>query len=205
VDQPGRLGRLGGWIGFLFAAASAIVAYTEYRNNQQQNKIERTLNYYNYFQDTQAHQASFDLVQLWDTESPALDAALTAAPKGQAAKIYDDFVVDLVQKHNARAKVLLMIGFYNSLATCVTADLCDRLTALRFYGPEAKTFRNNYFAYVEAYKKQNAEIDLTRPLERFVADYKSLRQVDLSRADIGTCRYLPDAFAGIADGLSIPC
>src|SRR5262245_24572962 len=118
----------------MFAVASALVAYTEYRSNQQQNKIERTLNYYSYFQDTNAHQASFELSQLWDTESGPLDELLAKTPKAESKKVYDDFVVDLVQKHNVRAKVLLMIGFYNSLATCVTADLCDRLTALRFYG-----------------------------------------------------------------------
>jgi hypothetical protein len=189
----------------MFALASAIVAYTEYRSSQQQNKIERTLTYYNYFQDTQAHAASLALIQLWDVESGALDAALDSAPKDQAQKVYENFVEALVQKHNMRAQVLLMITFYNSLATCVTADLCDRLTALRFYGPEAKAFRNNYYYYVEAYKQQNHNIDLTRPLEGFVASYKALRQVDLSRADIGTCRYLPDAFAGIADSLNIPC
>ena len=205
-ETTGHLGRIGGWLGFLFAIASALVAYTEYRSSQQQNKIERTLNYYNYFQDIQAHQASVALTQLWDNESSGLDTALDAnKDKSKAKEIYDKFVIDLVQKHDARPKVLLMITFYNSLATCVTADLCDRLTALRFYGPEAKTFRNNYFAYVEAYKKQNDQLDLTRPLERFVADYKALRQADLSRADIGTCRYLPDAFAGIADDFNMWC
>jgi hypothetical protein len=87
----------------------------------------------------------------------------------------------------------------------VTADLCDRLTALRFYGPEAKTFRNNYFAYIDAYKKQNNAVDLTRPLELFVAEYKSLREVDLNHADIATCRYLPDAFSGVANDIGVPC
>lgn len=205
MDNLGRLSRLGGWLGFMFAVASALVAYTEYRSNQQQAKIERTLTYYSYFQDTNAHQASFELSQLWDTESGALDDLLSKAPKGESKKVYEDFVVDLVQKHNVRAKVLLMIGFYNSLATCVTADLCDHLTALRFYGPEAKTFRNNYFAYIEAYKKQNNAVDLTRPLERFVEEYKSLREVDLSHADIATCRYLPDAFSGLANDIGMPC
>jgi hypothetical protein len=205
MDDLGRIGRLGGWLGFLFAVASAIVAYTEYRSSQEQNKIERTLTYYNYFQDTQAHAAGLELTQLWDGEAGALDTALGAAGKDQAAKVYEDFVVGLVQKHNARPKVLLMISFYNSLATCVTADLCDRLTALRFYGPEAKAFRNNYYYYVEAYKQQNHAFDLTRPLERFVDDYKALRGVDLSRADLGSCRYLPDAFSGIASDLNIPC
>ena len=205
MDHAGRISRLGGWLGFSFAIASALVAYSEYRSNQLQNKIERTLNYYSYFQDTQAHAASLELTQLWDAESPTLDTALNAAPKDKIKDVYENFLETMVQKHNARAKVLLLISFYNSLATCVTADLCDRLTALRFYGPEAKVFRNNYYYYVEAYKEQNNQIDLTKPLERFVADYKSLRQADLSRADIGTCRYLPDAFSGIADGLNIPC
>lgn len=204
-NQIAAVGRLGAWLGFFFAVASALVAYTEYRSNQQQSKIERTLNYYNYFQDTKAHQASFELAELWDSESSHLDEALAAAPKAQAKAVYEQFVSDLVLKRGMRSKVLLTISFYNSLATCVTADLCDRLTALRFYGPEAKTFRNNYFAFIEAYKQQNNAFDLTRPLERFVTDYKSLREVDLTHAAVGTCRYLPDAFSGLADDIGIPC
>ena len=199
------VGRLGAWLGFFFAVASALVAYTEYRTNQQQNKIERTLNYYSYFQGTNAQEASFELSETWDRESNALDDLLAKTPKADYAKAYDEFVVDLVQKHGLRTKVLVMIRFYNSLATCVTADLCDRLTALRFYGPDAKIFRDNYFAYITAYKNQNKAFDLTAPLERFVDEYKSLRQADLSHAGQTTCRYLPDAFAGIANDIGIAC
>lgn len=205
MEQLGRLGRLGAWLGLMFAVASALVAYTEYRSSEQQEKIERALTYYSYFRDTRAHQVSFELMQIWDSEAAALDEALAKAPKGQAKQVYDDFVVAIVEKHKVRSNVLLMIGFYNSLATCVTADLCDRLTALRFYGPEAKAFRNNYYAFIEAYKKQNDAFDLTGPLERFVEDYSSLREVDLETAAIGTCRYLPDAFSGVANVVGAMC
>ena len=200
------VGSVGAWLGFFFAVASALVAYTEYRTNQQQDKIERTLNYYSYFQGTNAQQASFELSEIWDRESNALDDTLGKTPSAaDRAKAYDAFVVDLVQKHALRTKVLVMIRFYNSLATCVTADLCDRLTALRFYGPDAKIFRNNYFAYITAYKNQNNAFDLTRPLERFVDNYKSLRETDLSHLTLTTCRYLPDGLAGLANDTGIPC
>ena len=194
-----------GWLGLLFTVVSAVIAFSEYRTTQWQRKVERALNYYDYFRDVDARKSAFELTKLWDEKSPALNAALAAAPPEAGDKIYTDFVMGMVKTNGVGFQILLTVDFYNSLATCVTAGLCERDTALRFYGRDALEFRNDYFAFIDDFAKNNNP-SLTRPLNMFLDEYKRFDREDTStKTAHAPCHFIPGFLKGLADGLGFGC
>jgi hypothetical protein len=142
--------------GAIFAGVFAIHQYLEAREDA---RIARTLDYVERFGDARTHvgAASQRIAQkLWETEDQIEDlhAEVEAAPPADAEVLLRQFSEKLVEgtseNPGLRTDVDEVVAFFEALVICIEARVCDRATALAFFGTYLDGFWRHFGPSTEA-------------------------------------------------------
>jgi hypothetical protein len=128
-----------------FVLVTAAWALNEYYSKQEDARTERTIDYVKRFSTGELSSTELKLTQYW--ADPETLKRLQALPEGDKKK-FAEFVVDAVEK-SLKPEVWREYIFYNSMATCVSGQLCDPITACNMFKGELRTFVFNYGPYFE--------------------------------------------------------
>ena len=74
-------------------------------------------------------------------------ASLSGAPRDEALRAYQRFVLEVVEEHRLQPEIETVLGFVKRLALCVRLGSCDRQTAATRLGDALRQFRNQHFYY----------------------------------------------------------
>ena len=141
----------------LVTVVGAGVAFLEYRHAQQRERIERVFGY----SDRLAGQAdanarisklSDDFLLLW----PSLAQSLGPDAKdSDIEKLANDWFIGAINGDPAlRSAVEQMAQFYDTLAVCVTQNLCDEPTAKALFMQNVASFASTAYPWVAHRNKE---------------------------------------------------
>jgi hypothetical protein len=127
-----------------FVIVAAGWALCEYKDKQREIKVERTVEYTKRAGTAEISAAELKLTNYW-TSQETLDK-LKALPKKDKAA-FGELVLKEVE--NLKTEVWTMYRFYNSVATCVNAQLCEPRAACDSFKQDLDIFVENYLPYFD--------------------------------------------------------
>lgn len=140
-------------IGAVFAVLFAIHQYLAAR---QDARVERTLDYVQSFNDRSQVGAARRRISedLWRSSDQLMELGrlMEELPTPQASDLRNRFVWKLVdgtaERPGFRSEVHDVLSFFDDLAICVATELCDRESAISFFGDYVKDFWANFESFI---------------------------------------------------------
>ncbi|MFD3191887.1 hypothetical protein ACFMPD_16710 [Sedimentitalea sp. HM32M-2] len=159
-------------VGAIFAAVFAIVQYLQAREDA---RIEKTLRYVSEFRDAESAPGGAGKSvseTLWRNtgQIEQFEILSSSLPEDRRQDLRRDFIAKLVhgteENPGLRSDIIEIASFFEALAICVDNDLCDRNTAVSYFGEYATVFWQNF----DVYLKEQREVvpDFAGGVERFV-------------------------------------
>jgi hypothetical protein len=134
----------------LFAAIAGIYVLIEYRRNETDAKIKRTMEFQARYAQSEILAARLRLETFW--LDPDSKKHLAAAPGTAPEKI-----TQVVLDHKLAGNVFLLADFMGQLTTCLKNDLCDLATACSAFRNHVVAVRNTYFDLFTRWEKDWGE------------------------------------------------
>ncbi|SNX59303.1 protein of unknown function [Nitrosomonas ureae] len=67
---------------------------------------------------------------------------------------YNKFVIEMVSKESISQEIINILNFYERVAICVEAQLCDKEVIDNFFLNDGRTFFNKFYPYICALRNQ---------------------------------------------------
>jgi len=157
------------WIGankeqltILFAVVAGLYVLVEYRRNETDANIKRTMEFQARYAQSEILAARLKLESFW--LNPESEKYLKAAP-GTPAEQYTRVVLD----HKLDGHVFLLADFMGQLTTCLKNKLCELATACPAFRGQVVAVRNTYFDLFRTWEKRWGENLIKEPFEYFTA------------------------------------
>src|SRR5688572_23014770 len=136
-----QLGKVTGAVSFLFAAPYALVQYVQ---AQEASRIEQTLSMFKMY-----NTAPFSGYREKLTKSLAkYKDEINNAAKDEVA--FGALQFQILTQENIEAELLLLFDFFDGVAVCVTAEVCDNDAAIKLFKPRAIDIYVNFYQYMIA-------------------------------------------------------
>lgn len=143
---------LGVWIEAIGVLTAALAAIQQYKANSRAEQVNKTLKYLDRFQEDRVFNAKRTLEDAWNAKRD--DVFNLMKGKGGEAGLAK-YLADTIRKQSLEPSIATVMDFYDELEACTSSDLCDRETAVRFFGKYAWDFHGLLHPYIEA---QRAEL-----------------------------------------------
>ena len=157
------------WIGVIGVITAGVWSINEYIDNGIKNRTQETLKYVHIFNSGEMFKAQRNVASRWNKEAGKIKALREAGDEEALA----DFVVSVASKEEMFHDIWLIIDFFESLATCVSQSLCEKNSALSFFGDRAKRFYLTHYHYIEEVKELSEDYNYAKKYYEFVAMYYS--------------------------------
>jgi hypothetical protein len=151
-----QLGKVTGTISFIFAAPYALVQYIQ---AQDAARVEQTLNFFKMYNAppfvayrekfTKALIKNEDLIEKASTD---IDAFRTLQ-------------FQILRKEDIETETLLLFDFFDGVAVCVAAQVCDSDTATKLFRSRAADIYVNFYQYIVARRGDQAKRDFGNGVE----------------------------------------
>lgn len=135
------------WTEAIGALIVALMAIQQYKENSSAEQVNKTLKYLDRFREDRVFSARRALEDAWTAKRDEV-FALTESQAGESALAR--YVTDTIEKEKLEPAIATVMDFYDELEACTSADLCDRATAVRFFGKYAWDFHGLMHPYIEA-------------------------------------------------------
>jgi hypothetical protein len=135
----------------VFVFCAALWAWHEYRNKQEDTRIERMVEYTKRAGTGEFLRAELKLIEHWT--NPDILQQLKSLPKRDTKK-FGEFIIDNVEKSSLKPHVWKMLRLYDSLATCVNVEVCDRRATCNTFKAKLDIFVENYSPYFEKHRDE---------------------------------------------------
>ncbi len=144
-----QLGKVTGTVSFLFAAPYALVEYIQARDAA---RVEQTLNLFKIYNAPPftGYREKFTKALIKNKE-----------PIEKAAKDPDSFrdvQFQVLRQEDIETETLLLFDFFDGVAVCVSAHLCDD-TAIKLFRPRALDIYVNLYQYMVAQRGRTTTRD----------------------------------------------
>jgi hypothetical protein len=150
LDEFSKLfGGLGG-----LAAAVAVVwgiyAYFEdYQSAVRKDQIEKTLSFVERFGSDRLVKAQEKLTEAWELELKRLNAIKNEEISDEEKLTkFKNLQRKVIEVHGLKKFIWAIVDFYDALWICISANLCDRPTADRFFRGYAIDFANSHWVFI---------------------------------------------------------
>jgi hypothetical protein len=146
-----QIGKISGAISFLLAAPYALIQYWQ---AQDASRVEQTLNFYKLYNakpfTDYREKMTDELVKHKD------DLNRAALSEASLLKVQSD----LIKNDNVATELLLLFDFFDGVAVCVTAKVCDDETAVKLFKPRAMDLYVNFYQYMMMQRASNPDFGL---------------------------------------------
>jgi sulfur relay (sulfurtransferase) DsrF/TusC family protein len=135
------------WLKVFVALIVALIAVNQYMANSQAKQVSMTLKYLDRYQTERVYNARRVLVDSWSTKKKEV-FEIMKAPDGEA-RLASYLEASIAQLQLA-PQIATILDFFDELQACTSAGLCDRDTAVRFFGKFAWDFRGLLIPYIKS-------------------------------------------------------
>lgn len=159
-------------IGVLVAGSLAV---NEYLDNSLAERVNVTLKYVDRFQTERVVEARRTLEQAWNARSKEVSEILAGADGETRLAAYLEEAIAQLQLSEPIGTIL---DFYDELEACTVAALCDRETAVRFFGKYAWDFRGLLAPHIERERQELRDELIGSGVDYFSLQYQRMRETN---------------------------
>lgn len=154
------------WMGIIGALVGGYIGFQEYKYKQHQDRVAQTLSYVKEYNSGEVLEARRKVSVAW--------SRFDLSQKDFANEDYRISVEYKISTTN-RLQLWLLADFHGIVWKCVTEGLCDKKTALAFFGEEARRLYNLHFHYIEIVRKDDETfaMDWSYLVTAYVAESKA--------------------------------
>lgn len=141
---------LNSWLTVIAVISAGIFGVVEYVDHKAGVRVERSLGYVERYNGNVYLDSRARLDEVLEEEREALTALLTgeALPSETIPRMYDDYVITMVDKHGIRPVLNRLFGFHEEVVLCANAGLCDASVLQQFFSIEAQELFKGFYPYV---------------------------------------------------------
>lgn len=173
---------LGVWTEALGVLIAAVAAIQQYKDNSSAEQVNKTLKYLDRFQEERVFKARQTLDEAW-TERRDEVYSLLESKLGDAA--FAKYLTRTIEKEKLASPISTVMDFYDELEACTSANLCDRDTAVRFFGKYAWDFYGLLHPYIEDQRRELHDAFIGVGIDHFARSYRDVlrRQQSVPNAE----------------------
>lgn len=162
---------LGVWTEALGVLIAAVAAIQQYKANSSAEQVNKTLKYLDRFQEERVFGARQTLDAVWNAKRDEV-FALMESKSGE--KAFAQYLTNTIEKEKLESPIATVMDFYDELEACTSADLCDRATAVRFFGKYAWDFYGLMHPYIEAQRADLRDAFIGVGIDHFARSYREV-------------------------------
>jgi hypothetical protein len=137
------------WVTIVGAFVGAFVALSEYHDKVHHEAVSATLGYEQRYSATPILDARNRLDAFW---LPKVNDVFAATKEGDAP--LTKYVLEALNNNpTAMADTAMVVNFFEGLATCVCARLCDSQSAVQLFGKDAFDLYGLNYPYIQAQRQ----------------------------------------------------
>lgn len=137
-----------------------VAAVIQYLAVERAKRVERTLSYASRFEEEPLTSAQQTLTDIFRDQHRRVElltrAGIDEAGAAEEERRFADYLRTEANGTGVEHEIDRIVGFMNSVSTCVREDLCDSRVALTYFGPFADQFDRNLKYYVEQARQSGA-------------------------------------------------
>ena len=164
---------IGIWVEALGVVTAAVLGIQQYRENSQADKVNITLKYLDRFQEERIFKARGDLDAAWNARREEV-FALLQQPDGEAKLAA--FLEKTIADGSLDPAIGTVMDFFDELQACTTSGLCDRDTAIRFFGKYAYDFHGLLAPHIALQRKELRDVQIGSGVDFFSREYRRARE-----------------------------
>jgi len=164
---------VGVWVEALGVVTAAVLGIHQYRENSRADKVNVTFKYLDRFQEERLFAARGRLESAWNTRRGEV-FALLQQPDGETelAKFLEKTIGD----NGLDPDIGTVMDFFDELQACTTSGLCDRDTAVRFFGKYAYDFHGLLAPHIALQRKELRDPQIGSGIDFFSREYRRARE-----------------------------
>lgn len=155
------------WVTILGSLGGGIFALVQYRDRLHQEQVKETLAYVERYDQEPWRGARTGLEQLGEREAQAL----FREQAGGQCRLYGH-TDRVLRKARQEENIRLLLAFYEKLAACTCADICDARSVGRFFGLEADDLHGFIAPYLFAQRRHLKDDNYGLALEAFARSHR---------------------------------
>ncbi|WP_458782535.1 DUF4760 domain-containing protein [Marinobacter adhaerens] len=160
------------WITLLGLVSAGLWTVLEYFNRQEQRATEAVLERLQLLESGPVGQAYFNVEDAWINDAANLKEQLERIKKNtDVSSAYEIYILHFIKEREIAFDVRRTMYFFERLAACVDARICDRETAYRLLGPQALWIRNNHYPYILHLRELTQNKLYFEQLNKFARNY----------------------------------
>lgn len=160
------------WISLLGLLVGGVWSVLEYIGRQEQNEVEAVLERLKQLDDGAVANAYFEVEDAWIKGVGKLNGELDKRRDNEdLSEFYRGYVLRFVEENRLASELRRTMQFFERVAACVDAGICDRETAYRLVGPQALRIRNNYYPYIERLRTVTKNDNYLAQFNEFARQY----------------------------------
>jgi hypothetical protein len=163
----------GVWAEALGVLTAAVLGIHQYRENSRADQVNITLKYLDRFQEERVFAARSALEAAWNAHRDEV-FALMQLPDGDAE--FAQFLERTVGEKGLEPAISTVLDFYDELQACTTSALCDRDTAIRFFGKYAYDFHGLLAPHIVAQRTELHDAQIGSGVDFFSHHYRLARE-----------------------------
>lgn len=147
-------------VAIAFALVAGLYVLVEYRSNQTDALIKRTMEFQARFGQAEVLKARLELDRYWLSPESAKDL-------GQASGSKNEKITQVVLDHKLDGSVFVLADFFRQIVTCMKEDLCHLETTCAVFKSYVVELRNTYFDLFKTWQQRWGENLGEAPYEYF--------------------------------------
>lgn len=167
------------WLEALVALIAAIIAINQYLANSRAEQVNMTLKYLDRYQTERVYNARKTLEDSWSARSKEV-FEIMKAPDGESRLA--TYLEETIAQLQLDPQIATIMEFYDELQACTTAGLCDRDTAVRFFGKFAWDFRGLLAPHIQHQRSEYHDDLIGSGIDYFSLLYYRYKQA-MSKSD----------------------
>jgi hypothetical protein len=173
LHNPAFMQIVAKWLKVFVALIAAMIAVNQYMANSQAKRVSMTLKYLDRYQTERIYNARRVLVDSWGARKKEV-FEIMKAPDGEA-RLASYLEASIAQLQLA-PQIATILDFFDELQACTSAGLCDRDTAVRFFGKFAWDFRGLLIPYIQSQRSALQDDQIGSGIDYFSLLYQQFIQ-----------------------------
>jgi len=162
------------WVGLAGLTFGAVLGFVEYRANQDKARVTETLKFVERDSKPPISTIRLRLEDFWFSRAAEMKQILSRSDKPSADldSEWRAFVINGLQENKLTRDARILLEFYEALSICVENSVCDKKTALDFFGKTVSSFYNLHRPYIDNLREMIAYPDYGQGVAAFSKGFR---------------------------------
>ena len=159
------------WLQLLAVVLGGGFALLQYRDAASASRVAKALEVYQRYSKDEVLAARTKIDRAWLLAEPQMIEFLrkrSGTPRVQLASQWRTFVSGVVKNARVEPELLTVVDYFEEVATCIDAAICDPETARRFLKARALLFYRQHYCYIVGRRQQTSDPDFAAGIEKII-------------------------------------